>query len=203
MRRKLIYIILAVTIVLASAVLIFFLKLRSNALTSPVTSIQPTPIVQEETETWTDPAQFSFQYPKVLTLNPHNEDEENYAHVELTSATHSGNLIIWVKDTKAADIEKWVTGEKLKNAIDTTLDGVPAKKILAATDSNIVTISAIQTGYLYQVEVNLAEPDFWNQTLEKVLSSFRFTLSEIEDKQVPAGNDTDSDASTIEEELIE
>lgn len=204
MNRKLLYIILGVSAILVSAVLVFFLKFKSSTLTSPAATVQPTPIVYEEQETWKDPAQFSFQYPKTLSLNPHNEDEDNYAHVELTSATHSGNLIIWVKDTNVDTIEKWIDQEKLKNTIDTTLADVPAKKVLTTEETNTVTISAIQGGYLYQVEANLADADFWNQILEKVLLTFEFTPSETESRETPeAAIGGEQNVETLEEEVIE
>src|SRR3990167_11111285 len=77
---------------------IYYKYQSATKIAIPVDNTQPTPIPEEELATWTDQSEFSFQYPKSLKLNPHDEDTENYAHVELTSSTYPGNLIIWVKD---------------------------------------------------------------------------------------------------------
>lgn len=183
MNKKIIVIILGVTAVLVTAILAGYLQYRNSLkVTSPVAKVQPTPVVIEELTTWTDPANFSFQYPRSLSLNPHNEDQLNYAHVELTSATHSGSLIVWVKDTTANTIDNWMTQSKITNAIDSNLGGTPAKKVLTTGDASKLTLSTIQDGYLYQVETSLADlpvgeagKDFWNKTMDTVTSSFKFT----------------------------
>lgn len=191
MNKKLVLIICAISAILVTAVLVVFLKLKSGVFTSPVSKVQPTPVVVEETAAWTDPAQFSFNYPKTLMLNSHDEDQENYAHVELTSATHSGNLVVWAKDTTADTIDSWITAKKISGAIDSSLGDVPAKKVLDTSDTNKLTISAIQRGYLYQIEANLVDQDFWSKTLDTVISSFKFTTS-----SESAGQKQDSRVST-------
>lgn len=205
MNKRWIFIICGISAVVVTGVLVFYLKFKSGPFISPASNITPTPTISEELTTWSDPAQFKFDYPKSISLNPHNEDQENYAHVELTSATHSGNLIIWVKDTTAATIEKWVTQQKIKDALDSSLDNVPAKKVLITGDVNKLTISAIQGGYLYQVEVNLADSDFWNKILDKVTSSFKFTPTEGNTNQgqgTASSGDQESEVGG-DEELIE
>lgn len=206
MNRKWVFILCGISAIVVTAVLVFYLRFKSGTLTSPISNTVPTQTVVEELATWTDPAQFSFQYPKTLVLNPHNEDKENYAHVEITSATHSGNLIIWVKDTTVQTIDGWISQQKVKNAIDSSLDNVPAKKVLTAADINKLTISAIQGGYLYQVEANLADSDFWNKILDTVTSSFKFTTP-VENTNQEQGSSSSveqgSDIGSSDEEVIE
>ncbi len=174
---------------------------------SPVTKITPSAFV-EEMSIWDDPAQFSFQYPKSLSLNSHNDDQINFAHVELTSATHAGNLVVWVKDTTVDTVDNWIIKEKIKNSIDSNLDGLPAKKVFISGDVNKVTISAVRNGYLYQIEVNLTDSDFWNKIFEKVTSSFKFTSSEkvTNQKQTPDASNGQGPADiggSVNEEVVE
>lgn len=209
-RNKKIALILSIlSLALVTLVLISYLQYRIKfAAVSPIAEATPTPI-PEEMSTWTDPAEFSFQYPKSLVLNPHNEDEDNYAHVELTSSLHPGNLIVWVKDTTADTIENWVGMGKIKNAIDSDLAGVPSKKVLTSGDSSKLTISAIQNGYLYQIEANLTDSDYWNKTLNSVISSFKFDSSpsgSLKQKSTDTSSDTgsiDTGSSAGDEETIE
>ena len=44
---------------------------------------------------WDDPAGFTFQYAEGLTVNKHDEDKDNYAHLEITNASQPGKLIVW------------------------------------------------------------------------------------------------------------
>lgn len=206
MNRKTVFIILGVSFVAVIIILVLYLKFKPNAVTSPAAKNQPTPAVVEETTTWTDPAQFNFQYPKSLAINPHNEDQVNYAHVELTSATHSGNLIVWVKDTTADNIDNWTGQEKIKGAIDTNLANIPAKKVLTGGDTSKLTISAIQGGYLYQVEASLTDNEFWNKALNTVVSTFKFTASDSGTAQnITSDTSSGQGADTVssEEEVIE
>lgn len=137
---------------------------------TPVPS--PTPF---DLATYEDQSLFSFQYPKNLELNPHPEDQENYAHVELTSIEHPGNLIAWTKDTASKDLEALKKSEKIENAIDTTLGENPAIKVLQGTDSKKITISTIKEGFLYQLETDLTDEEYWLKVFDQVLSSYKFT----------------------------
>ncbi len=158
-----------------------YLKLFSKKFISPVSDILPTPLLEsQEMATWVDQSEFSFQYPKNLKLNPHDEDEENYAHIELSSATNAGNLVIWVKDTEASDIDEWVKQIKAKNAIDSTLGGEMAKKILITNGTQKITVATIRNGYLYQIDVELTDAAFWNKIYETVVSSFKFVEPSVQ-----------------------
>jgi len=168
----------------------------------------PTPTSIPELAPWIDQSEFSFQYPKELSLNPHEEDKVNYAHVELTSATHSGSLIAWTKDTTSTTIEDWAKKSKLEGYIDTTLAGLPAKKIISDQTPRKLTTSTIRNGYLYQIEVNLEDVDFWNKVYDTVYSSFKFTSAnqgEAGAEQKPAGQSVPQGQGDVveAEEVIE
>lgn len=205
-RKKIIIISLITAIVVVAGVLgVYFFISQKNKVVSPLSKMQasltPTPV---ELATWTDQAEFSFQYPKDLTINPHDEDQDNYAHVELTSAKHQGNIIVWVKDTKSPTIADWVAKGKITNAIDSSLGTEEAKKVLSEDASKKITISAIHNGYLYQIEVSLAD-DYWKNIYDEIVSTFTFTSG---DKVSPAaksssGTTEDGDSSYDEEEVIE
>lgn len=207
MNKKIALIISGISLVLVTLVLVFYLQFKTKfSAVSPVSQITPTPTV-EEMSIWTDPAQFSFQYPRALALNPHNEDQTNYAHVELTSATHSGNLIVWVKDTTSDTIDNWILKEKIKNAIDSELASVSAKKVLTTNENNNITLSTIRNGYLYQIEVNPTNNDFWNKIFNQVTSTFKFVSSGVDVKQQTGSggpNEQGLDEGTTEaDEVIE
>ncbi|MBI5619617.1 hypothetical protein HY950_01530, partial [Candidatus Gottesmanbacteria bacterium] len=89
-----------------------YLWQRTNASKQKPVPVVPAP-AREEVATWTDPAGFTFQYPKALAADKHEEDQDNYAHVELTSKDHPGSIIVWAKDTTATDVNAWVKTEKL------------------------------------------------------------------------------------------
>lgn len=207
-KRKITLLLLLIIIVLALAGGGIYYKYQAVKVVTPVDNNQPTAVPQETLATWVDPAEFEFQYPKSLNLNPHDEDKENYAHVELTSATSAGNLIVWVKDTSAADIETWVKQVKVKGAIDSALGGEPAKKVLTTDEGQKLTVTTIRDGYLYQIEMD-AKDAIWNKIFDTVASSFKFTTSEASfGKEKAVGEDTAIQGSTeeelgFEEEIVE
>jgi hypothetical protein len=198
-KRKLIFIIIPVVIIVAIGSFAYF-NFYKKRLVSPIGSIQPTPSASEELTTWVDQAEFSFQYPKSLKLDPHEEDQENYAHVELNSATHSGSLIIWVKDTTAEDTETWAKETKLVGAIDSTLGGLPAKKTLN-NEQKQLAVTTIRNGYLYQIEANLADATYWNQVYETVSSNFKFVEGETKTDDSSADTSSYDNSSVGSEEV--
>lgn len=147
---------------------------NSQKITSPASNIQPTPKKEEALKKWTDQSEFEFQYPKSLTLNPHEEDSKNYSHVELTSATHSGNMIVWTKDTNAKDIDDFVKKNKIEGSLDTTLGGEMAIKYFDTKDTQKMFISSIRNGYLYQIEFNPVDSEFWNPILKTITDTYIF-----------------------------
>lgn len=200
MNKKILAVISAVVIIILAAAAGFYLKSKKSAvaLQAPVPTL--TPAVVEEQSTWNDQSQFSINYPKSLTINPHDEDTVNYAHVELTSATHSGNLIVWARDTSAQTADDWVKKQKIENAIDSTLGGDPAKKIISSgTGSAKLMIAAVHGGYLYEIEANLIDRAYWQNVYDSVSKSFTFTQAPTAAPDSSSASDTGGDTSDGEE----
>lgn len=144
---------------------------------SPIVSVAaPTP-VPIELAAWTDPAGFTFDYPKDVSVNPHEEDKENYAHVELTHKDHPGRVIVWMKDLPAPDLVTWVKKEKVfigASVLDTTLGGKPAKKILITDPAKKLVVGAIDNDVLVTVEGELTDEAYWSDIHQKVVGSLVF-----------------------------
>ncbi len=160
--------------------------------------------------TWHDPAGFTFQYPDGVTIDKHDEDQQNYAHVEITNKDHLGNVIVWAKDTTAADVTAWVRTEKrFKNAniLDTTLGEKPAKKILLSSPSAII-VGTIGDAILFTVESELDSDGFWNKVHDTIIKSFAFVpLTGEKSNNNSAGgsaNDGSSvgDGGSVDEEVV-
>lgn len=152
----------------------------------------------EELALWEDQAGFSFKYPKELSFDKHDEDQENYAHIEFTSATHSGRLIVWAKDTTYPDVSSWVTKDKFlvdAVAVDTTLGGEPAKKLVITTPAKKLITGAISDQILFTVEAEPTEGDsYWTTVSDTIASSFAF---------LPADTSSSEATSYDEEEVVE
>lgn len=209
-KKKIVLICGLVVIVIGGIAFVTFNLTRSEEILSPAVSFQLTPTpVEEKLAFWKDQAEFSFQYPESLTLDPHDEDKDYYAHVELKSATYSGNLIIWVKDTFASDITDWERKEKINNAIDSTLDGEKAKKVLFTGESKKIITSSIYGGYLYQIELNPLDFEYWNKVYNQVIATFKFTMTEPVGSKIPVNgfeeeaSESVSEGESFEEEFIE
>jgi hypothetical protein len=198
-------------IIIISFGVFFFLK--KNEVVSPISKSKKTafPIQQEinvELAKWVDPAEFSMEYPKNLNLNPHKEDNTNYAQIELTSASNAGKLVVWVKDVNTDSLDVWIKENKIQGAIDSTLDGVPAKKVLTETTPKKIITSVINKGYLYQIETVLADEEYWNKVNATIASSFRFANPSGENNSKSAvsnneGIDNETEEISGEEEVIE
>lgn len=175
--KKTIFIILGLTVGLLTGLLVFSLNYFSAAKKTEVAKmVEPTVTPVVEKTTWDDQSGFTFDYPKNLNLNPHDEDKDNYAHVELTSATHSGSLIVWAKDTTATTLDGLMKQKKVTNAIDSTLGGEPAKKYITDGEARTITTSALYNGYLYETDINLTDGQdkYWDQVGNEINSSFKF-----------------------------
>ncbi len=192
--KKPIVIVLVICILCVGIVgAILFWKQKQKPIVSAPTQVKTLNV--EETVLWEDQAGFSFQYPKVLLFDKHDEDEENYAHIEFTSATHSGRLIVWAKDTTYSDVEGWA---KNAVAVDTKLGGLPAKKIIISTPSKKIIIGTISDQILFTVEAEPTEGDsFWTTVSDTIVSSFTFTQANT-DASAPS-----QEASYDEEEVVE
>lgn len=163
---------------------------------------------------WHDPLGFSFSYPQEATVDAHPEDSENYAHVEIKSATHPGHLVVWAKDLPKGkpfgsaqgkqgtitSASEWVESDKeLANAsiIDMTLAGESAKKALLP--SGLVKIGFLHDDLLYEVDMDSAGDNFWSGVLNNVSSSFNFTVS---DKNLSVQGASDEEPAD-EEEVVQ
>ena len=170
-------IIAAIVFALGGVGFVYFFQKKSTVIT-PGESVAPTQTPAIELTTWTDEAGFSFQYPKDLSVNKHEEDPDNYAHVELTSKDHLGSIIVWVSDLPpgVTTLDSWIK-KKYSGAtvIDTTLGGEPAKKILISTPSAKLIVGAVSDGLLFYVEGTLTDKPYWQTVEDAIVKSFAFT----------------------------
>lgn len=178
------------TLLLASGM--FFFALKRGKLVAPggtqSARMTPTP-TQIPLVTWEDPAGFTFQYSAELTVDKHPEDTKSYAHIELTSPTHPGKLIVWAKDpplgkagSPMVDVDKWVSTQKQFTAgtiIDTTLGGQAAKKVRFSSPDHLVT-GVIFDELLVTVETSLGDLPYWSDVHEIVSRSFAFAPAKEE-----------------------
>ncbi|MEK7577187.1 MAG: hypothetical protein AAB492_01035 [Patescibacteria group bacterium] len=126
---------------------------------------------------WKDPLGVTFSYPQDAVVNKHDEDKENYMHVEITSATYSGRLVLWAKDFPkgVTDLSSWAKKETASGTgviVDTMVGGVEAKKILIGADS--VRVGIVYDGLLFEIEGSFDPKGYWNDVLDTVLSSYVF-----------------------------
>ena len=192
-------VILLVIGILCIVVVTIFLFRRQKPQTKPVIQTQNQPV--EELVLWEDQAGFSFKYPKAISFDKHDEDEVNYAHIEFTSATHSGRLIVWAKDTTYPDVSSWVIKDKTiagAASVDTTLSDQPAKKIIISVPSKKIVIGTISDQILFTIEAEPIEGDpYWIDVAGTIASSFDFTPTET------TNDSASEEASYDEEEVVE
>lgn len=158
----------------------------------------PAPI---EIATWTDPAGFTFQYPKDLTVNKHDEDTENYAHVELASKDHPGSIVVWAKDTTAADVNAWVKTEKQfggATVSEATMGGKAAKTVGMETPKKMIT-GTIADELLFMVETMSTDTAYWTGVHEMIVKSFTFAPLD----QSAGSQDAAAAGDWTEEEVVE
>jgi len=159
--------------------------------------------------TWNDPNGFTFQYPEGLSINKHDEDKENYAHLEFTHPDHAGNLIVWGKDPArgVTDAAGWVKNEKRftgASVLDTQLGGQVAKKIMIEGITRIVVSGAVYDTILWSVEAKLEDAKFWTDVHTTITDSFSFVSV-----KEPGSEATSEPASVVEtqaadeEEVVE
>ncbi len=190
--KKPIVIVLVIGILCLGVVTVFLLR-KQKPQTKPVTQTQNQEVV--ELALWEDQAGFSFKYPKAVSFDKHDEDEENYAHIEFTSATYSGRLIVWAKDTTYATLDAWVANAP---SIDTTLGGLPAKKIIISTPSKKVIVGTISDQIFFTIEAEPTEGDsYWTDVSNTIASSFAFTPTDT------TNSSASEEASYDEEEVVE
>ncbi|MBI4058270.1 hypothetical protein HY408_00715 [Candidatus Gottesmanbacteria bacterium] len=176
----------------------------SIELPSKTTTPKTTPAIVSSKD-WKDPAGFTFSYPEDLVLDKHDEDQENYAHIEMTHHSHQGSLIVWAKDPpknkKGALIEnisEWLSGETQfagANSLDTTLDSQPAKKILITTDKKMIYTASIYDEMLVIIETSLEDSEYWTSVHDDIADTFTFITPFDADVGVVVNSGSDTSAS--------
>lgn len=201
-------------ILLGISGVVMVLTSSGNLSKGAMIQIRTTPAPQIELITWTDQAGFTFQYPKGLSVNKHDEDTANYAQVELTAPSHPGSIIVWAKDSKWTDIDTWVKGDARftgATIADTSLGGQPGKKALLTGPPQQRIVGTISDNILFTVEGTLTDNDYWSAIVETIANSFKFTTDTTEQRipngstNVESGNDdiSSGDGPVDETEVVE
>lgn len=174
---------IVIVLILAGGIIVFKIKKSRAPLVGPVVQETESP----KLTTWEDPAGFSFSYPEEVEIDPHEEDTENYAHLELTSPGRSGNVQVWVKETDYSEIEEWVDEEvgEEEQIFDSELSGEPAKKIAYSDPEKLVT-AAIDVDALVLIEMTPDEESYWQDVYNQILGSFAFIPLEGEEAVSPS-----------------
>lgn len=140
-KQILIIVILAVLVGGSAVILV-----KSQSHVSPTSQpVEPTPTpTSVALTTWTDEAGFSFQYPEGITIDKHPDDNADYANLTLNlSPSNTVNIIM--SDNTYKDLNAWA-GQNL--AVDTTLNGKLAKKIIKDGQT---TIACIDNGVIVTI----------------------------------------------------
>lgn len=158
--------------------------------------------------TWDDPAGFTMQYPADVNVNTHEEDVVNYAHVELTSTTHPGSVVLWVKDLPKGVTNTVAWGKQAATpssaiSFDTTLGDQPAQKVLISQAPKTTRVGVVYDGVLWIVEATLTDDVYWQRVYDVITKSFAF--KPIAGKTQPLGVDEPSGDMNVadEEEILE
>jgi hypothetical protein len=134
LKQILLMIVLAILVVSSTAFLIIK-KNQTSTVSSEITTTSPTPTIVP-LATWTDEAGFTFQYPESTKVDKHPEDTKNYANLTLTLPS-SDTVNIIMADNTFKDLNSWA-GQN--SAIDTTLGGKSAKKIIKDGQTTVACI---------------------------------------------------------------
>ena len=200
MKSKVLFIGILAGIVLIAGLGYFFLVRKSdNTTTSPVSQELPETTVPEKFLTWNDQAGFTFQYPEGLQSDKHEEDKENYSHIDFTKSGETGGILVMASDTKYKNVDEWVKADKTLAGglvVDTTLGGKPAKKISFA-DSGKIIVGAIDMQILFTFQMT-DTGTYWKPIFDKIISTYEFVYPTA----VPQKSSGSSEGDIIEEEEI-
>lgn len=169
-----IFLIIILILVLVIAILIKARK-RPQTPTSPVSEKK---VAEEKFDlsTWEDPAGFSFDYPEILKIDTHEEDEINYAHLELTQEGKMGRVLIIANDSDYDTLEDWLAEDKEViglSSLDTEIASLPAKKVALKEGKEIASFIDLDQ-VIYTIIKEPQGEDFWRQTYRTILDSFKF-----------------------------
>lgn len=177
MSKKTLFLILGLALIIGGLAFVFVFQSR---LLNPGREAE---VESEETVNlteWVDPAGFKFSYPEDLILDTHQEDKENYAHLELVSNEYSGRIIIWVQPTDYADIDQWAAEQaEAAQVLETELGGFLAKKAAFSDPQKLVT-AAIDIDALVLIEMEPDSENYFQKAYDQIIASFEFIPLEDE-----------------------
>lgn len=181
---------------------------KSDSSTPIVAEAAPLPALEEKI--WKDASGFTFTYPADMIVDQHDEDQDNYAHVELTHKDHPGSLIVWAKDVPrgVSDAASWIKKDKqlaVGVAMDTTLGGEKAVQVTHATPARI-TVGTVYDDVLWYIEVIPDDVVYWKSVFDRVTGSFAFVpMSDAPSGASSVGEAEDGayEEAVDEEEIIE
>ena len=159
--------------------------------------------------TWNDPNGFTFQYPEGLSVNIHDEDKENYAHLEFSHPDHPGKLIVWGKDPVrgVTDTAGWVKNEKRftgAGVLDTEMGGQKAAKVIVDGVTRILVSGTVYDSIVWSVETTLEDADFWSKVHTTITDSFIFvSVKEPGSQAVSEPAAAEETQAADEEEVVE
>lgn len=196
MKSKALLVIIPICLLLVGGgMYLFTLRSKTKETVSPAGQEQkwPEPTVGPKLLTWNDPAGFAFQYDSGLEIDNHPEDKINYANLEITEPGKEGKIIVLAADTKYKSVSEWAA-----KAVDATLGGKPAKRIVTAGSDKVV-VGAIDDKILFTVEMDLAGVTTWQERFDQIISSYEFVYPTA----VPQKSSGSSGDIIEEEEIIE
>jgi len=182
MKKKTWLILISILVVLIIGFVIWFLTKPSSSGSAISPLGNQSEINENQTlKAWEDPAGFKFSYPDKIMIDNHPEDEENYAHLELTNTASPGRILIWMKDKAEKDLSTWLTNQEGDfQSFDSELAGQSAKKLAFTTPKKMVTAMFDQE-VIILLEV-YPEDEWWTRTYDQILNSFELIPLVGEDK---------------------
>lgn len=190
-KKVIIIIILVILIILGSLGLIFkdrfasFLKPTLSPLGNQELVKKPEEEFNFEWTEWQDSAGFAFEYPKELDINPHPEDEENYAYLELTKNDKNGRTIIVVNDSEYTDVGEWLEKDELVrdgNGLETEIASVSARRV-ALKNKREIAAFVDWDQVIYTIDNQGEGEEYWRQVYTGILSSFKLIPLEGESEE--------------------
>ena len=179
---------------------LFTSRNKTEETVSPASQEQklPQPSAAPKLLTWNDPAGFTFQYDPELKIDNHPQDKVNYANLEITEAGKEGKVLIMAADTKYKSVSEWAA-----KAIDATLGGKPAKRIVTAGSDKVV-VGTIDDKILFTIEMDPAGVTTWQKRFDQIISSYEFVYpTSAPGKSSPSTSGSSEGDIVEEEEIIE
>jgi len=126
---------------------------------------------------WKDPLGFSVNYPDFMNLDPHDEDKENYAHLEFTATPSAGRIIIWAEDPPPGTINEWIASDpvlKDGSIIDTNWGSVAAKKIGVKGENPKIVTAVLYDDLLWEMELYPDSAGKFAPAYDAMVTNFKF-----------------------------